>query len=425
MLAIADEAFFTDKRKIIKRHHENLLMNVYDWLASSNPPISRTIDGKRFYLINYSFLSSLLGTNYANIKNYIKRLCDDSNGLRFFSKTLTKGKNGHTYAWLSINQHLARKALRKDSKAYMTLFPRNDMTNEPLFEADECKIDFPEEAIAIVNRVLTKYSCYFKNRIPSPNTMPTKNYLDALRKITDIYNGTFTNPHVYSLSEKFNTNKQFGGFEWRGIIKEVRGDWGKVRKLIFDALKNFDKMHLPMYLPFSKEYLQTNFSLWLFDKWEGQSQFIQCLAEPWEVKTLLGEEKADRIYKKLPEQARKAGNRFFNMNNDIGSVALWQGIKDMLDWSKEVFKYDYGAGYWAESYKEIPLKFQEWCVEHDIKISSSTMNMEKAIITNAPWKWFVSEAIEKHGMNKRLLKTFNAEQVKRIYEKNDESSIPF
>lgn len=426
-LSLANEKFFMMNKKKIKPQHENLLMFLYDWVSSSNPPISRYMEGKKYYLVNYSYLSKTLETNYMNIRNYVKRLCGDAtNNLKFLKKKLTSGKNGKTYSWLSINLDLARKALDENCESYKRLFiPRKKKMNDALFEVEENKIDYPIESISIVNRAIDKYSYYFKNKIPSPYSNPTKSYLECLKKVTDIYKGNFTNPRLYSMSEKFNNNKQFKIEDWRKKVDEVKGDWCKVKKLIFTSLKNFDLMHIPMYLPFSKEYLETDFSNWLYDSWNGQSQFVQGIETPWKVRTLLSEDKADRIFNRLPNKARAAGNEFFDMNNSMGSVVLWESIEDMVDWAKSVFKYDSGTRYWASSYTEIPLKFANYCKENDIKVNTTTLDMHRAIETNAPWKWFIDEAIKKHGLRKEIGNTWTSEQVEKIYKKARYNQIMF
>ena len=419
-LVLSNEEFFTMNKKKVKPQHENLLMFVYDWVSSSHPPIFKYINGKKYYLINYSYLSKMLETSYMNVRNYIKRLCGDAtSNLAFFKKMLTSGRNGKTYSWLSIDMDLAKKALNKDSLVYQRLFiPRKPKMCDALFEVDECKIDYPIESISIVNKALDKYSCYFHNKIPSPNTIPTKSYLDCLKKVTDMYKGCFTNPRLYPMSEKFNNNKQFKIENWREKVNEVKGDWSKVKKLVFTSLENFNLMHIDAYVPFSKEYLETDLSDWLYDRWGQQSQFVQGIETPWKILTMLGEEKADRIFNRLPSKAKDAGNEFFDMNPSMGSVALWQSIENMALWARSIFAYDYGIRYWVSNYGEVPLKFAQYCKEHDIKVNSTTLDMHKAVLTNGPWRWFIEEAFQKHGIRKEILNTWTSEQVEKFYEKH-------
>lgn len=425
--SLLNEDFFIMNKKMVKPQHEKLLSFVYEWISSSNPPISRYMDGKKYYLINYSYLSRKLETSYMNIRNYVKRLCGDAiSNLKFFSKKLTSGKDGKTYSWFSMDMDLAEKALKKDSRVYKKLCAlREKKMTDALFEVEETKIDYPIESISIVNRAIEKYSCYFKNRIPSAFSKPTKNYMECLKKVTDIYKGNFTNPRLYSMSENFNNNKQFKIEDWRKKVDEVKGDWLKVKKLIFTSLDNFNLMHLPMYLPFSKNYLETDFSNWLYDSWNGQSQFVQGIEVPWKVRTLLSEDKADKIFNRLPNKARDAGNEFFDMNNSMGSVVLWESIENMTQWAKSIFKYDYNIRYWVSSYDEVPLKFAEYCKEHDIKVNSTTLDMHRAIESNAPWKWFVDEAFKEHNIRKEVANMWTGEQVENFYIKHNYRQITF
>ena len=426
-LALANESFFQLNRKKVKPQHKELLMMLYKWVLSDNSPISKFVDGKKWFLINYSYIAKTLRTGYMNVRNYFKRLCGDStNDIPFIYKRIEKcNKKGYlSYAWISINDAVAKQALSEESVEYQRLVNKRNRRkgmSDALFEIEDNRLRFPEEAIAIANHIIYRYNEYFPHKIPSSNTKPSTLYTETLRKITDIYNGSFTNPRVYSLNEAFITNESFDIEGWRDIVKEVKGSWSKVRSLILEALRNFDKMHLPNYMPFSKKYLQNNISLWFYDSFNGQSQFIQCLKEPETISKHIAELKADRIFDDLPENARIAGNRFFDMNKEMGSVTLWDNIRKMTEWARAVFMCDRSSGYWASHYSEIPLKFQQYCEENNIKVTTTTLDIDKAVDYNSPWSWFVQRAIERHRLNNKLDQCRNAEEVYELYDRD----IPF
>lgn len=423
--ALPNEGYFA-LNKNIRTQHKTLLMYIYDWVLSDNPPISRFMNGKEYYLINYSHLSKVLQTGYMNIRNRMKRLLgDDKNKVKYLYRKLLRGRNGLTYSWVAINKDVALEAIDTKYWRYSKIKGKAKKMNDALFEIENDKICFPDEAVAIANYSIEKYSCYFNTKIPSMNSTPSKTYVDSLRKITDLYNGSFANPRVYSLSETFNNNKQFNVKGWRDEVKKVKGDWSKVRSLILKSLKNFNLMHLNDTMPFTKDHLQTNFSLWLFDEWNGQSQFIQGFKEPWKIMTFLSEGKADRIFDELPENARKAGNKFYDMNPEMGAVGLWEGVQRMTEWARCVARHDRAFTYWGSNGGDIPLKFANWCEAHKIRVNTTTLNMEVAVKSNGPWCWFVDESIKKHGLNKDISSCWNEEQLEEVYDGYSYSSIPF
>ena len=426
-IAQPNVGFFQLNYRKVKPQHERLLLTLYKWIFSDNHPIFKVANGKKWYLVNYNYLSKVLETGYMNVRNWMKRLCGDSvNDVPYIYKRIEKCKSkGYlSYAWISINTDVAKQALDKDSDEYkfLTSKPkRRRKMSDALFEIEDSKIHYPEESIAIANHIILKYSQYFPHKIPLSNNKVSNTYSEVLRKITDVYNGSFTNPRVYSFSEEFLNNKSFSINGWKDKINEVKGDWGKVRNLILRALKNFDTMHLPNYMPFSKKYLQTNLSLWFYDSYNGQSQFIQSMFEPLTILTQISEMKADRIYDELPGKVQVAGNRFFDMNPDIGAVTLWDNMRKMTEWARAVFYSDRSTTYWGSSYTEIPLKFQQFCEDNNIKVTPSILSIEKSVDNNLPWCWFVQRAIERHGLNSKLDMCKTAEDVYNLYGKD----IPF
>ena len=251
--------------------------------------------------------------------------------------------------------------------------------------------------------------------------------MDSLRKVTDIYNGLFTKSRFYSMSAMFTNNDSFKIDGWQDKVKEVKGDWGKVRKLIIQALKNFDDMHLPTKMPFCKNHLQKNLSLWLYDGYmgEGQSQFVQCLFEAESVSDHLSEKKADKIYDRLPKETRKAGNMFFDMNPQMGSVTLWSNMEKMLEWCEALYRNDRSAKYWADNAREVPLKFAKYCMDNNIKVNTTTLDIYRASISNGPWAWFVQDAVTKHGLHHMLSTCGDANDVDELYKGNLNNDIPF
>lgn len=291
------------------------------------------------------------------------------------------------------------------------------------------------EADRITRLILKRYYMYFSHKVPKEGIEPTKTYVEICNKIIDIYNGTFIKSRFYPMGEKFLNNKQFNINGWKDKLKEVKGDWLKVKKLILSALKNFDLMHEENRLPYSKNYLQSNLNLWLYDKYSDydnpQSQFVLCLFEPEFTNKHNSEAKADRIFEKLPEKVKIGGNRLFGLNENMPAGSFWQKVKEMLDWGKLAFEYEPNITYWVTSPTEIVGEFAKYCEEKEISVSVSTLDIKKAVESNSPWTWFIKDMSIKHGMNSHLSELVTEEDFKKCYKGisrmtfNDMSEVVF
>lgn len=283
------------------------------------------------------------------------------------------------------------------------------------------KLKICEEAAAITNLILKRYSQYFAHKIPKEGVQPTKTYIQICNKITDIYNGTFIKSRFYPLGEKFLKNKQFNVEGYKEKLKEVKGDWTKVKKLILIAVKNFDLMHEENRMPYSKKYLQDNLNLWFYDKISNgenpQSQFLLCLKEPEFTTKHNSETKADKIFETLSEKAKKGGNKLFTLNENMPAGTFWQKVKEMVEWGKLALENEPNIHYWFSSAGELPGLFADYCEDKNISVSVATVDIKKAVETNSPWTWFVKDMSLKHGLNTHLSELVDKHDFEKIYNK--------
>lgn len=305
---------------------------------------------------------------------------------------------------------------KKPSKSY------NKVEEEEMLLTEEdmnIKSRICKEADAIARLIIKKYNNYFSHKVPVEGVEPTKTYVSICEKIADIYNGTFVKSRFYPMGERFLNNKQFKIDGWRDKLKEVQGDWLKVRKLILSALKNFVLMHEENRMPYSKDYLQYNLNLWFYDKSSDydnpQSQFVLCLFEPEFTNKHNSELKADKIFESLPEKARQGGNRLFGLNENMPSGSFWEKVKEIVEWGKLAFENEPNITYWITSPSEIPGEFAKYCEEKEISVSISTLDIQKAVDTNSPWTWFIKDMSIKHGLNSHLSELVTSEDFLDCY----------
>ena len=285
------------------------------------------------------------------------------------------------------------------------------------------KPKYCKQADAIARRILKKYSAYFKNRAPQDACGATKTYISICRKIEDIYNGNFTKSRRYVFDDKVFNNKQFNTEGWKEKINAVQGDWNKVKKLIFGAVDNFVLMHETNRMPFKKEWLTNSLSEWFHSenpKTLNQSQFIQCLNEPEIQKEKLGMDKARKIVKNLQEKSPVAYEAGHELNEllpvNANEVTAWEFILKIVSWGKLLWQFDRNAKYFMRCKidgqdecgpKVLPALFARYLVENKISVSLATLDIERSVDNNGPWKWFIEQACKKHDINVDFVQCFN------------------
>lgn len=443
-----------------------ILQDIYFWILSKNPPKSFVTDDTTFYYIsqthfaeynegllsqprinkifnelkNVGIIDKSMIINYH--MNYISLNWDKIEESVLSEETLKEIENNEW--WKKIHSYAREQKAMKNQKGnnpddllnqgyeIVVKNGRNYLVKKKEYKIEKddsmllskedmvIKTKYCQEADAIARLILKRYSQYFSHKIPEGCIEPTKTYINICKKISDIYNGSFIKSRFYPLSEKFLTNKQFNIGGWKNKIKEVQGDWVKVKKLILQAMKNFDLMHEENRMPYSKEYLQTNLNLWFYDnvsnRDEPQSQFVLCLFEPEYTTKHHSELKADKIFETLNSTAKKGGNKLFELNENMPSGLFWQRIKEMIEWGKLAMKYEPNIQYWISSSNELPGEFAKYCEEKEISVSVYTLDIKKAVENNSPWTWFVKDMSIKHGLNSHLSELITDEDFSKNYK---------
>lgn len=456
--------------EFIKKHKLSfssliILQDIYSWIFGNNPPKIKIINNKIFYFISQTHIANY---NYGLLnRRRIGFIFEELKKVKIIDSTVTIDYHYHyiSFNWNIIKNSVLCKEVLKDMEsnewwknihkicdekiAKEKINNPDDLLNQGyeivvknnrqyLVKKKNVKESYNEdmklltdeemgiktkicpEADRIARLILKRYYMYFSHKVPREGIEPTKTYVEICNKITDIYNGTFIKSRFYPMGEKFLNNKQFNITGWKDKLKEVQGDWTKVKKLILTALKNFNLMHEENRLPYSKDYLQKNLNLWFYDKSSDydnpQSQFVLCLFEPEFTNKHNSEAKADRIFEKLPEKVKIGGNRLFGLNENMPAGSFWQKVKEMLDWGKLAFEYEPNVTYWVTSPTEIIGEFAKYCEEKEISVSVSTLDIKKAVERNSPWTWFVKDMSIKHGMNSHLSELVTEEDFEKCYK---------
>ena len=437
---------FINQVKYIKHNHLIILLYLYSWIESKNCPVAKTFenDKKIYFWVSIDKIARDLLLTRTQVQNALYRLENKDKRIEstlqpfiyprqdkkenklylafnpvmadfllsneqtnlLFKSNLKKRLNGNTY-----------RTKRFENKSYNNI----EVEKMLLDESDmNVKKKYCDEAEAIARKIITKYGTIFNHRLPEQGKEPTKTFVQICHKIQDIYNGTFSSSRYYPLSEKFLNSKQFNLDGYKETLKSVKGDWNKVRKLLLNSVKNFQLMFDEDRMPFNKKYLQTNLNLWLYDNYtvsgEPQSQFIQSLKEPNTTGKQLSEKKADRIFEELPDKAKDGANDLYDLApKGTPAGTFFENIQKMVEWAKLASECDNSFHFWCASYADIPKKFAEYCKENKISVNCSTVDIERAVETNSPWCWFVSEAIKEYDLNSGLVNCITSDDFYDCY----------
>ena len=450
-----------------------LLQDIYFWILSRNPPKSFQFQNETYYFISQSHFCELnkgllnqqrvsaifkelkkIGIIHNSIlvdlhKNYISlnwQKIKESILIREELEQIERDdwwKRIHDYAdeQIALKKQPASKmdsnyeVVEKNNRLYLVKKKQQqadsyNRTNEEnmagLLDDKDMQLQKPKyckQADAIAKRILIKYATIFQNRIPEEGQQPTKTYISICHKIEDIYNGNFTKSRYYNFDEAVFNNKQFDTEGWREKLKAVRGDWNKVKALIFNAVENFALMFKDDRMPFKKDFLVSSLNDWFHSEnpnSRNQSQFIQSLNEPQIQKSKLGMDKAKNIVEDLKKKSPVSYYAGHELNEllpaNANELTAWQFITDIIKWGKLLWQFDENAKYFMQCKingelqagpKVLPALFARWLKEQDVSVTLATLDIKQSSENNGPWCWFYEQACRKHDMNPNFVDCFD------------------
>ena len=324
-----------------------------------------------------------------------------------------------------INKYLEEEKDKKIKiiETYNKSIKENEM-DSLLDEKDmNVKKNYCTQADAIAKRILKKNTTIIPNRITEKGQQPTKTYISICHKIEDIYNGHFLSSRYYNFDEAVFNNKQFDTEGWREKLKAVRGDWSKVKALIFNAVENFALMFKDDRMPFKKDFLVSSLNDWFYSEnpnSKNQSQFIQSLNEPQIQKSKLGMDKAKNIVEDLKKKSPVSYYAGHELNEllpaNANELTAWQFITDIIKWGKLLWQFDENAKYFMQCKingelqagpKVLPALFARWLKDEDVSVTLATLDIKQSSANNGPWRWFYEQACRKHDMNPNFVDCFD------------------
>lgn len=375
----------------------------------------KNICGETAYWFSLNDISTSLNLSYQQVQRGLARLEGKD---KYKIEPLIKSIIVHSHTdfsrlYLFFDFNKIFKALNYNSELELTREIMGTYKIEPLFDIEDDGGKINAYADNIARKILSVYPSLFRTRAGK-----TKTYQNACKIICDIYNGAYTSPRMYNLRNAAHC-KWFDVSGWKDKIKQVRGNWTAVEHLLIKAAGNFQAMFDARNMPENKVHLPRGLEEWLYDRnnEDYPSYFVFSLNPPNSTKKQYSEMKADRIFDMLPRKLQESGNRLHDiLPKNTYQVILWENVLKMWQWAKMVMRNDSNAIYWFNSAADIVDKFIAYCIENKITISANTLNPETGVRTNAPFSWFVQDAISKYGLNSNLCNCATENDFERFYK---------
>jgi len=392
------------------------------WITSANPPEKMIYNNKLYFYVSKQkiaddcglsekmvrmALDKLAGVPPTILRPFINKYYDNQahklwiNIEEIPSKWVlaTIPMNTDRFNW--IDDNLSQNYINSCIESYNN---DEEARMPSLFEIKECKKNYSDNADEIARKIITENSDIFRTKIGN-----TKTYTNCCRIIQDIYNGNILNPHIYKFS-KLKECKWFNADGWKEKLNSVKNDYSKIEKLLIDAVKNYRLMFEKAYMPFRKDCLPDSFEKWLYDSNNDNfpSYFIFSFKKPNTNGKQLSEIKAEKIYNDLPEKIQMIGDEICENNAINNKSVFWENLRNLHGWCKWLYSesdINENLDYWVSSPSEIITKFVDYCEMNNISMNESTFNVSNSLNNNAPFAWFITDAINKHKLNKEILKS--------------------
>jgi hypothetical protein len=390
-----------------KLSHYMMMKYLINWIISDNPPKIIRFDKCLYFWVSLKKLSDDLDLSKKIVRNSLYRLENKDKNINYnenepvlFSKVVYE-KERQTKLYLTFNYNIIENMFENGEEIMNLVSKKMEVDMPALFDMKDIeKKKYSENAEKIVRDILSNNSDLFKTRI-----CKSKTFDKCCVAVQDIYNGQFTNPHIYDISRSINTN-QFDYEGWREKVNSVKNDWTKVKELLEKAIGNYRLMFDRKNMPSNKKYLPDSLDKWFYDELNDgyPSYFVFSLRKPKPQKIQYADNNADKIFDELPARVQDIGNEIVNdciIGNDY---ILWKNLKEMYGWCRNVFGNDNNIGYWVSSPSEIISKFVDYCDINNVQMNEFTFDVQNALRNNAPFAWFISDAVNKHKLNKKILK---------------------
>jgi hypothetical protein len=397
-----------------------ILNYIFNWCSSDSPPECVSKDNQLYFY----FAQRKIADDTMLSENMVRDALDKLTKLEYITKYYDMRSRK---LYLSFNFNEIVKLLFKNSyseKIFNFIRECEEVVKNMTcgFFEEERKVKYSEESENLTIRMLNYAGELFKNRVPKDLTKPTKTFEKSCRILDDVYKGKFSNYKLYNISRhenqfRININDKLQE------IDNLKGNWEEIEKTLKLAIDNFRLMKDKHRLPLKKSYLESSFEKWLFNDYsyiggEGSSQFLFSLKEPSYLGEEFSERKADKYFNMLNYRAKENGNELFKLAPDnINDGFYWENIYKIDCWARNLLTHENNAKYWLQYPSDIILQFKEYLDEKNVQVTNSIFDFEKALLSNTPFKWFLTLKFKQYGLDFKFLDCKTDEDFEKVNKK--------
>ena len=401
--------FNQEKYNYLKNSHYQILEYLLKWIFGKKPPKSIDAENKTYYWFSLQKIADDLYKSYYQVKTALYRLENKDKSIYYGNnEPLVYSKMIHSRTetnkiYLSLNYAKIMEILIDNPNNHKLVYEiMNKEADMPaLFEFE--KKNYSKDAEKIVMNILNKNQDIFKTKISK-----TKTYDRCCKIIQDIFDGNFTNPHIYNISKNMRTS-QFDFDGWKNKINSIKNDWVQIQAIMDKAISNYRMMFDKQNMPSNKNYLPDKLDKWLYDELNDKgypSYFVLSLKKPKSQKMQYSDNEAEKIFESLPTKIQDVGNNIIDYGNILNDYVLWKNLKGMFDWCNLLFdsNINQNVGYWVNSPAEIITKFVDYCNSRCVLMNERTFDVNYSLNHSTPFAWFITDAINTHKLNQKILK---------------------
>ena len=328
-----------------------------DKILHKDIPNKETGELERFYWIDFDKVKNDLPILYITNKNVIGKMMTRLCGVGQLNEN-----------WYPIKKHNEWDSCKHGNKVYykfrfdiLSFMEGNVMPGfavelglpDAKIETNKNKINKnllvqTENTLKELNKLtISNNKKLFSFTMPKDHKIIYKNMLRFQSMLQDLWLGTFTKN--YRIDDKFiERNKYYITDETYAKIKECRGNWDKIKELVFMSAKNYSTWFEPNRESTNKNWLTRDIANFMYDPIANKSMFLISLIHK---ATITREVIAENMYNKLPAYISNKFSDFYK--DEWDGLAYWKKIHDVYKWYKDnhedLIQENNNYRYWFES----------------------------------------------------------------------------
>jgi hypothetical protein len=231
----------------------------------------------------------------------------------------------------------------------------------------------------------------FSFTMPKDHKIIYKNMLRFQSMLQDLWLGTFIKNNRAD-NDFIERNKYYITEETYSKIKDCRGNWDKIKELVFIAAKNYSTWFEPNRESTNKNWLTRDIANFMYDPIANKSMFLISLIHK---ATITREVIAESIYNKIPNLYKNYFEELYDTEWD--GLAYWNRIHSVHAWYRDnaddLIAENINYKYFLEDEGRFVHDYHDFINSH-----LGTKHLAHFGTKCKTWKWFMDEMKEQHGI---------------------------